>query len=130
MDEQTQLTSEGAAESSSPMTPYNDTQNISQALTSPYRSTGQIAACALVLSIIIILTILGNLTVLLSIFQTRSLREQVSNFLIANLAITDLGSSLTVMLFAFVNLITDAKQSNPFLCNLIYYCINVVIKFH
>jgi len=65
-------------------------------------STPMMVVVAVVLSIVIIFTIFGNLLVAISLFRFRSLRT-VSNFLIGNLALSDLMLATAVLPLSTVN---------------------------
>ncbi|XP_022084777.1 alpha-2Db adrenergic receptor-like [Acanthaster planci] len=66
-----------------------------------------IVISAVVLVLIILLSILGNLSVIIAILKTPRLREKTSNVFLINLSLTDLMNATLVMPSAWVSLIAD-----------------------
>ncbi|XP_041473555.1 D(1) dopamine receptor-like [Lytechinus variegatus] len=82
-----------------------------------------------VLSIIICVAIIGNSMVCLAISRSRTLRSQVANVFIVNLAITDLGCASLVMPFSLVSVWFDHWVFGGFLCDVacfFNYCFIIV----
>ncbi|XP_038069359.1 alpha-2Da adrenergic receptor-like [Patiria miniata] len=71
------------------------------------RDVTGIAISAILLVLIILLSILGNLAVILAILKTPRLREKTSNIFLINLSLTDLMNASLVMPSASVALIAD-----------------------
>ncbi|XP_072044615.1 D(1A) dopamine receptor-like [Amphiura filiformis] len=84
---------------------------------------------AIFILIIIILSILGNVAVILAIVRTPRLREELSSILLINLSLTDLLSATFVMPYTFVALLADEWLLGPEWCTgqcaLNYCCIIV-----
>jgi hypothetical protein len=75
---------------------------------------------------VMLLSIFGNVAVIIAVFLTRALREELSNRLIVNLAITDLSNGLIVMFSSFFSVIADSWKFGSEFCNLICainYCL-------
>ncbi|XP_048733585.2 histamine H2 receptor-like [Ostrea edulis] len=84
------------------------------------------AFLALALGVVMLLSIFGNVAVIIAIFMTRTLREELSNRLIVNLAITDLSNGLLVMFSSLFSIIADSWNFGTGYCNLICainYCL-------
>ena len=96
---------------------------------SPSRTLLHITIYTTLLLLIILISILGNLLVILAITSTNHLRQQLSNLFLINLATTDLTSASLVMSSSLVFTVLDEDQVDTFWCNFIcaanYLCIIV-----
>uniref|UniRef100_A0A0N4ZAD4 G_PROTEIN_RECEP_F1_2 domain-containing protein n=1 Tax=Parastrongyloides trichosuri TaxID=131310 RepID=A0A0N4ZAD4_PARTI len=75
------------------------------------------AIICIVVSIIIVVTLIGNLMVCLAVFMVRKLK-QPPNFLLVNLAVADFSVGLFVMPIAFLSLFEDGWILGETLCRL------------
>jgi hypothetical protein len=92
--------------------PYSDGEDEIRSLTS-------IIFLAFILIIFIFLAVFGNILVVMAVLKTPSLREEKSNLLVINLAVTDMLNGMTVMLSTLVSLVMDVHVLPYMLCNLI-----------
>jgi hypothetical protein len=112
----------------------NWTGNTSDAMPNEYiQNTGKhpavILIMSLVLTVIIVISILGNLTVLGAVYFSQELSSKPSNLYIVNLAVTDLTSATLVMTSSLVTLSSDVRVVTSywceFSCAVNYMCIIV-----
>lgn len=90
------------------------------------RNISTIIILGLILIAFIFFSVCGNILVVLAVIKTPYLREDKSNSLVINLAITDMLNGSTVMLSTFIATVTDTHTVSYFLCNLICvanYCL-------
>ncbi|XP_071492547.1 D(1) dopamine receptor-like [Diadema antillarum] len=83
----------------------------------------------LILMVVIVMALVGNAMVCLAVSRSRSLRSQVSNVFIVNLAITDMGCASLVMPFSLVSVWHDDWIFGGFLCDVacfFNYCFIIV----
>lgn len=81
---------------------------------------------ALFVGIVMLFSVFGNTAVIVAIFMNRLLREELSNRLTVNLAITDLSNGLLVMFSSLFSVIADSWTFGPIYCDLICainYCL-------
>lgn len=93
------------------------------------RSSYQTVIAVTFLLITIVTALVGNTAVIMVCCWQRSLRKEVSNVLLINLSITDLSSTLLVMMGALVSLISDGWPLGEFWCRCtcaINYCLIIV----
>lgn len=83
-----------------------------------YRHLPTIIFLAIIMVLFIFFSVFGNVLVVLAVIKTPSLREEKSNYLVINLAVTDMLNGATVMLSTFVALTTDTRTVPYGLCNL------------
>ncbi|XP_072025625.1 beta-4C adrenergic receptor-like [Amphiura filiformis] len=72
-----------------------------------HRDIYQIGICSFFMFTIIIVSILGNIAVILAIYKTPTLKEDVSNIFLINLSTADLFSAIFVMPYSSLALISD-----------------------
>lgn len=90
------------------------------------RSTIAIWICSTVLSCIIFVVIVGNITVILAITKTTHLLQQRSNMFLINLSITDMSSAILVMSTSLGAITNDMHMMNLSWCNF-NCCMNYVL---
>lgn len=93
------------------------------------RHTYETVIAVLFLLLTIIIAVIGNTAVISVVCLQRSMRKDISNLLIINLSLTDLGNTLFVMLSALVALISDKWVFGKFWCDCvcaINYCLIIV----
>ncbi|XP_062603418.1 5-hydroxytryptamine receptor 1A-alpha-like [Saccostrea cucullata] len=81
---------------------------------------------AFALMIVMLFSVFGNIAVMIAIFMSRALREEMSNRLTMNLAITDLSNGLIVMFSSLSSVINDSWKFGSVFCDLICainYCL-------
>jgi hypothetical protein len=81
---------------------------------------------ALSLGIVALFSVFGNAAVIGAVFISHALREELSNRLIVNLAITDLSNGLIVMSSSLMSVIVDSWPWGPAYCDFICatnYCL-------
>lgn len=90
------------------------------------RSGVENAFLAFSLAVVMVFSVCGNLAVIVAIFTSRILREELSNRLTINLAITDLSNGLVVIFSSLFSVIADSWRFGPVYCDLICainYCL-------
>ncbi|XP_052769147.1 octopamine receptor beta-2R-like isoform X2 [Mya arenaria] len=93
------------------------------------RSTYQTAIAVFFLLVIMVTGLVGNTAVIAVCCLQRRLRQEVSNLLIVNLSVTDLGNTVLVMASALVSLLYDGWPLGSFFCSCICalnYCLIIV----
>lgn len=78
--------------------------------------TAKNIAIITILTIIVLLTILGNLIVLLAFFLEPKLRNETFNYYIFNLAITDFLVAITAMTFYTIDTVLGYWPFGPAMC--------------
>lgn len=90
------------------------------------RSLVSIVFLGIILALFILVSVCGNILVVVAVVKTPCLRDDKANSLVVNLAVTDMLNGLTVMLSTFVATVTDTHTVPAVLCNLICvfnYCL-------
>ena len=93
------------------------------------RTSWEIAICAIVLILILIIAVLGNSLVIAAIYTNRKLRENVSYMFIINLGISDLLMAMVVMTSSLHMLLFNWKSINTVWCDVVCavnYCLIIV----
>ncbi|XP_033629930.1 alpha-2Db adrenergic receptor-like [Asterias rubens] len=86
------------------------TENIAQ------RGVAEKVIAAILLIMIIVLSVVGNIAVIIAVMRTPRLREKTSNIFLINLSVTDLMNATLVMPSTVFSLIADKWMFGPFLC--------------
>ncbi|KAK6182200.1 hypothetical protein SNE40_009932 [Patella caerulea] len=84
---------------------------------------------SVILFVVVLEAIIGNLFVIISVFRFSYLREEISNLFIVNLSITDLSTSIVVMLSSLGTFIADVWPFGKFWCYFVCaanYCLIIV----
>lgn len=84
------------------------------------RDTYEIVITALFLMLIMLTALLANLAVIIVILFNRKIRKNISNLLIINLSIIDLGITVFVMASALTALLSDKWLLGETWCNIVY----------
>lgn len=93
------------------------------------RNTLETVIAILFLLIIILAALFGNLAVITVCLLRRSMRNDISNLLIINLSITDLSTTLLVMVSTMLALVSDKWILGDVWCNIVCsanYCLIIV----
>ena len=102
-----------------------NTPDVSQGL----RGIIETVVPAALLLVIIVLSVLGNLAVIIAVWRTPSLREKTSSIFLINLSVTDLMNASLVMPSALVSLVADGWLLGTPWCYAqcgLHYCFIVV----
>ncbi|KAK3092285.1 hypothetical protein FSP39_000739 [Pinctada imbricata] len=93
------------------------------------RTHVEIGILATTICILICLSVLGNLAVIVAIYKSHQLRDEISNRLTINLAITDLVNGAVVMTSSLISTVSDGWDMGSLYCDLICcvnYCLIIV----
>ena len=91
--------------------PTSESANLSEPLTSlARRAVWEIAVNSMVLLILLLITIAGNMLVILAIKSTPKLQEQLSNLFIINLCATDMALGAIVVATATFAVMLDVDE--------------------
>ena len=102
------------------------TEGIHNSSTLVGRTTAEVAVLSTSLVTLILLSLLGNTAVIIAILNSNHLRDEISNRLTINLAITDLLNGTFVMTSSLVSTIHDDWHMGAFYCDFICaanYCL-------
>ena len=80
------------------------------------RHTAGKVVSAILLLVIIVLSVVGNISVIIAVLKTPRLREKTSNIFLINLSLTDLMNASLVMPSALISLIADEWLFGAFWC--------------
>ncbi|XP_070580891.1 D(1C) dopamine receptor-like [Ptychodera flava] len=98
-------------------------------MTESARSVAEIVALCSLLGIIILSAIFGNTLVCVAVYRSSTLRSQVSNIFIVNLAMTDFFNAVLVMPATFISLFTNRWVLSEYWCDgvcFLNYCFIIV----
>ncbi|XP_064623913.1 alpha-2Db adrenergic receptor-like [Lineus longissimus] len=93
------------------------------------RGTASIVIYSLILTLILLLSCIGNASVIVAIFSIRKLRQDLSNTFLINLSITDMANAILVMLSSLIAVSTDTLTVHTSWCKLqcgFNYCFIIV----
>jgi hypothetical protein len=94
-----------------------------------HRSGAHIAVTATLQFIVLLVTVVGNVSVIAAVLMYKPLRSDNSNLLIVNLSITDLASAVFVMMSTFISLVQDSWNLGAVWCDVVCalnYCLIIV----
>lgn len=92
------------------------------------RSIAANVIAALLLLIIMLTSIIGNTAVIFAVMKCHHLKEEISNILTVNLAVTDLGNGIFVMFSAFIALVANDWIIGSIVCDIVCalnYCFMI-----